>query len=168
MVLHIMVPPVLTVKQGYLPLPKPTRASTLARKRREYASLVETTFSRGREGLDQQIWHQIEIDVPRTRPGVPLWMQAHTQRVRAYAIHRCIQLTGRTEFRAHPVRLGHPPSGQRLRPGHQRPSDAVLPSLPRRIHRYVSSSPALSRAHKILTWKRRLRSGRVRHWNPPK
>ncbi|KAI8993869.1 RabGAP/TBC [Trametes punicea] len=65
---------------GYLPLPKPTRASTLARKRREYASLVETTFARGREGLDQQIWHQIEIDVPRTRPGVRLWMQASTQR----------------------------------------------------------------------------------------
>ncbi|OSC97452.1 RabGAP/TBC [Trametes coccinea BRFM310] len=65
---------------GYLPLPKPTRASTLARKRREYASLVETTFSRGRDGLDQQIWHQIEIDVPRTRPGVRLWMQASTQR----------------------------------------------------------------------------------------
>ncbi|KAI0355729.1 RabGAP/TBC [Trametes cingulata] len=65
---------------GYLPLPKPTRASTLARKRREYASLVETTFARGREGLDQQIWHQIEIDVPRTRPGVRLWMQGSTQR----------------------------------------------------------------------------------------
>ncbi|KAI0665916.1 RabGAP/TBC [Trametes maxima] len=65
---------------GYLPLPKPTRASTLARKRREYASLVETTFVRGREGLDQQIWHQIEIDVPRTRPGVRLWMQGDTQR----------------------------------------------------------------------------------------
>ncbi|KAI1785759.1 RabGAP/TBC [Ganoderma leucocontextum] len=65
---------------GYLPLPKPTRSSTLARKRREYASLVETTFSRGRDGLDQQIWHQIEIDVPRTRPGVQLWMQASTQR----------------------------------------------------------------------------------------
>ncbi|CDO72753.1 hypothetical protein BN946_scf184994.g5 [Trametes cinnabarina] len=65
---------------GYLPLPKPTRASTLARKRREYASLVETTFSRGKDGLDQQIWHQIEIDVPRTRPGVRLWMQASTQR----------------------------------------------------------------------------------------
>ncbi|EMD37568.1 hypothetical protein CERSUDRAFT_154278 [Gelatoporia subvermispora B] len=65
---------------GYLPLPKPLRASTLARKRQEYASLVQLTFSRDREGLDQQIWHQIEIDVPRTRPGVKLWMQASTQR----------------------------------------------------------------------------------------
>jgi hypothetical protein len=67
--------------QGYLPLPTPLRSSTLARKRGEYLSLVELAFARDREGLDQQIWHQIEIDVPRTRPGVPLWMQASTQRV---------------------------------------------------------------------------------------
>lgn len=30
--------------------------------------------------MDQQIWHQIEIDVPRTRPGVRLWMYGSTQR----------------------------------------------------------------------------------------
>lgn len=71
----------LRPEQGYLPLPLHLRAATLARKREEYASLVELAFARGREGLDQQIWHQIEIDVPRTRPGVQLWMQAATQRV---------------------------------------------------------------------------------------
>ncbi|KAI0074660.1 RabGAP/TBC [Panus rudis PR-1116 ss-1] len=65
---------------GYLPLPAPLRISTLSRKRQEYLSLVELAFARDREGLDQQIWHQIEIDVPRTRPGVRLWMQASTQR----------------------------------------------------------------------------------------
>ncbi|THH16182.1 hypothetical protein EW146_g4408 [Bondarzewia mesenterica] len=65
---------------GYLPLPRPLRSSTLQRKRGEYSSLVELTFTRGREGLDQQIWHQIEIDVPRTRPGVRLWMHRSTQR----------------------------------------------------------------------------------------
>ncbi|KAK7005774.1 rab-GTPase-TBC domain-containing protein, partial [Favolaschia claudopus] len=65
---------------GYLPLPTPLRASTLARKRGEYLSLVQLAFARDREGLDQQIWHQIEIDVPRTRPGVRLWMHAATQR----------------------------------------------------------------------------------------
>ncbi|KII92748.1 hypothetical protein PLICRDRAFT_37547 [Plicaturopsis crispa FD-325 SS-3] len=65
---------------GYLPLPTPLRTSTLIRKRGEYQSLVEVTFARDREGLDQQIWHQIEIDVPRTRPGVRLWMQSVTQR----------------------------------------------------------------------------------------
>ncbi|KAL0068758.1 GTPase-activating protein [Marasmius tenuissimus] len=65
---------------GYLPLPSPSRTSTLARKRNEYLSLVEVAFARDREGLDQQIWHQIEIDVPRTRPGVRLWMYGTTQR----------------------------------------------------------------------------------------
>ncbi|KAI0029973.1 rab-GTPase-TBC domain-containing protein [Vararia minispora EC-137] len=65
---------------GYLSLHAPVRQTTLQRKRQEYASLVELTFARGRDGLDQQIWHQIEIDVPRTRPGVPLWMCATTQR----------------------------------------------------------------------------------------
>ncbi|EKM54228.1 uncharacterized protein PHACADRAFT_96549 [Phanerochaete carnosa HHB-10118-sp] len=65
---------------GYLPLPAPLRVSTLARKRSEYLSLVELAFARNRDGLDQQIWHQIEIDVPRTRPGVRLWMYATTQR----------------------------------------------------------------------------------------
>lgn len=74
------------VMQGYMPLPAPLRASTLARKRQEYSSLVELAFARNREGLDQQIWHQIEIDVPRTRPGVQLWMHASTQRVRPYRI----------------------------------------------------------------------------------
>ncbi|KAF8629856.1 hypothetical protein AX15_003218 [Amanita polypyramis BW_CC] len=65
---------------GYLPLPTPLRSSTLARKREEYLSLVQVAFARGKDGLDQQIWHQIEIDVPRTRPGVRLWMYAATQR----------------------------------------------------------------------------------------
>ncbi|KAF5389371.1 hypothetical protein D9757_004261 [Collybiopsis confluens] len=65
---------------GYLPLASPLRSSTLSRKRSEYTSLVEVAFARDREGLDQQIWHQIEIDVPRTRPGVRLWMHGATQR----------------------------------------------------------------------------------------
>jgi hypothetical protein len=65
-----------------MPLPLTLRSSTLARKRTEYASLVDLAFARGKSGLDPQIWHQIEIDVPRTRPGVPLWMHGATQRVR--------------------------------------------------------------------------------------
>ncbi|KAG1746131.1 rab-GTPase-TBC domain-containing protein [Suillus lakei] len=73
-------PVVWPILLGYLPLPSNLRASTLARKRGEYSSLVELAFARDRQGLDQQIWHQIEIDVPRTRPGVRLWMQASTQR----------------------------------------------------------------------------------------
>ncbi len=72
----------LILVQGYLPLPTSLRSSTLARKRSEYQNMVDLAFAKGREGLDQQIWHQIEIDVPRTRPGVKLWMHAETQRVR--------------------------------------------------------------------------------------
>ncbi|KAF8904419.1 rab-GTPase-TBC domain-containing protein [Gymnopilus junonius] len=65
---------------GYLPLPTPLRSSTLSRKRGEYQNMVDLAFARGKDGLDQQIWHQIEIDVPRTRPGVRLWMHETTQR----------------------------------------------------------------------------------------
>jgi len=73
---------------GYLPLPAALRSSTLVRKREEYSSLVELSFARGREGLDQQIWHQIEIDVPRTRPGVQLWMNATAQKVHLYVYRK--------------------------------------------------------------------------------
>ncbi|KAF9529240.1 rab-GTPase-TBC domain-containing protein [Crepidotus variabilis] len=65
---------------GYLPLPRSLRATTLARKRGEYQNMVDLAFAKGKDGLDQQIWHQIEIDVPRTRPGVQLWMHGATQR----------------------------------------------------------------------------------------
>ncbi|POY74471.1 hypothetical protein BMF94_2470 [Rhodotorula taiwanensis] len=65
---------------GYLPGPIARRTATLARKRTEYASLVKQAFSRGVKGLDGPLWHQISIDVPRTRPGVPLWQAEATQR----------------------------------------------------------------------------------------
>lgn len=68
------------VSQGYLPAPVTRRLSTLARKRSEYASLVRQAFSRGVKGLDGPLWHQISIDVPRTKPGVPLWQAEATQR----------------------------------------------------------------------------------------
>ncbi|WWC66823.1 uncharacterized protein I206_100730 [Kwoniella pini CBS 10737] len=65
---------------NYLPLPAQPRLTTLNRKRKEYTQLVDQYFGRGLSSLDQQIWHQIEIDVPRTRPGVPLWACITTQR----------------------------------------------------------------------------------------
>ncbi|GAA5883939.1 hypothetical protein JCM16303_004712 [Sporobolomyces ruberrimus] len=65
---------------GYLPSPFSRRQQTLARKRQEYADAVKLAFSRGVQGLDGPIWHQISIDVPRTRPGVKLWMVEGTQR----------------------------------------------------------------------------------------
>lgn len=65
---------------GYLPAPASRRAPTLARKRQEYADAVRLAFARGKAGLDGPIWHQISIDVPRTRPGVRLWQGAAAQR----------------------------------------------------------------------------------------
>ena len=127
-------------EQGYLPLPTHLRTPTLTRKREEYASLVELAFARGREGLDQQIWHQIEIDVPRTRPGVQLWMQAATQRV-SLSVHFSylskISSWSRTEPREGIVRLGHSASRKWIRARHQRPCDSFLPSLFIFLHRYV-------------------------------
>ncbi|KAF8598566.1 RabGAP/TBC [Ceratobasidium sp. AG-I] len=63
---------------GYILLPSSARLQVLQRKREEFKNLVRLTFARGKEGLDQQIWHQIKIDVPRTRPGVKLWMESGT------------------------------------------------------------------------------------------
>lgn len=123
--------------QGYLPLPASSRATTLARKRQEYQSLVELAFARNREGLDQQIWHQIEIDVPRTRPGVKLWMHGSTQRVSLdYDESRnVVNRLPFTEFRTNIICMGNPTSCKWLCPGHQRPRNTFLPSLPLCIHR---------------------------------
>jgi hypothetical protein len=63
-----------------MPLAVQPRLTTLSRKRKEYAQLVDQYFGRGLASLDQQMWHQIEIDVPRTRPGAPLWSCTATQR----------------------------------------------------------------------------------------
>lgn len=67
-------------RQNYLPLPEAPRLATLTRKRREYAQFVQQYFGTEGAALDQQMWHQIEIDVPRTRPGVALWSCPATQR----------------------------------------------------------------------------------------
>lgn len=82
--------------------------------------MVELAFAPGRESLDQQIWHQIEIDVPRTRPGVRLWMHAATQRVSVMCLICKISLLTRTlELREGSVCVGHPPSCQWIRAGNQ-------------------------------------------------
>lgn len=70
---------------NYLALPAQPRLANLARKRKEYAQLVDQAFARGMSAGDVQIWHQIEIDVPRTRPGVTLWSCETTQRVSSSA-----------------------------------------------------------------------------------
>jgi len=65
---------------GYLPAPDSKRLEVLARKRREYLDAVRLAFGLGTHRLDQAIWHQIQIDVARTHPGVPLWQFQATQR----------------------------------------------------------------------------------------
>lgn len=143
--MHTMIR--LRREQGYLPLPSHLRTTTLARKREEYASLVELAFARGREGLDQQIWHQIEIDVPRTRPGVQLWMQAATQRV---TVSLCLLCKAKfspwllpwSEPRTDTLCLGDSAPCEWICTRHQRPRNAFLPSIFVLLHWCVS--PTLS------------------------
>nr|ODN87621.1 tbc1 domain family protein [Cryptococcus depauperatus CBS 7841] len=78
---HEVRPIVWQLLLNYLPLPVQPRLITLNRKRKEYLALVDQYFGKGLSSLNQQqIWHQIEIDVPRTRPGVLLWSCPETQR----------------------------------------------------------------------------------------
>lgn len=78
---------------GYLPTNSERRISTLERKRKEYLEGVRQAFERstttvpansstsGRgRGLDEAIWHQISIDVPRTNPHIELYGYEATQR----------------------------------------------------------------------------------------
>ena len=120
------------LSKGYLPLPTRLRSSTLERKRGEYQSLVDLTFAKGKDGLDQQIWHQIEIDVPRTRPGVPLWMHSSTQRVRSrHPTSVNLELSSLfAVFRTYTVRLGDTASRQWVCSRDQRPCHAILSSVP--------------------------------------
>lgn len=86
---------------GYLPTSSERRVATLERKRKEYLDGVGQAFERsgvpdGRShslgdsrsfghkgrgrGLDEAIWHQISIDVPRTNPHLELYSYEATQR----------------------------------------------------------------------------------------
>ena len=87
---------------GYLPTSSERRVATLERKRKEYLEGVRQAFERvslpdGRthsmsdlsssykngnrgRGLDETIWHQISIDVPRTNPHLELYSYGATQR----------------------------------------------------------------------------------------
>ncbi|KAG0308656.1 GTPase-activating protein, partial [Dissophora globulifera] len=65
---------------GYLPSNSDRRNVALERKRKEYQDGVQQTFARGIEGLDQTIWHQVFIDVPRTNPKMTLFQNQTTQR----------------------------------------------------------------------------------------
>ena len=42
---------------------------------------MEAAFGEGTGGLDQAVWHQIRIDVPRTNPHLSLYQFEATQKV---------------------------------------------------------------------------------------
>lgn len=65
---------------GYLPANTDRRISTLERKRKEFIDGTKQAFARGKASLDQSIWHQISIDVPRTNPHLPLYSYETTQK----------------------------------------------------------------------------------------
>lgn len=90
---------------GYLPAQSERRVTTLDRKRKEYLEGVRQAFGQGSaanrsstnsglaglasnplltsgrgRGLDEALWHQIVIDVPRTNPHLPLYQYEATQR----------------------------------------------------------------------------------------
>lgn len=88
-------PMVWQVLLGYLPTNSERRVATLERKRKEYLAGVQQAFEKGtaasdastgsghgtrRRGLDEAVWHQISIDVPRTNPHLPLYAYEATQR----------------------------------------------------------------------------------------
>lgn len=83
---------------SYLPTSSERRVATLERKRKEYLDGVRQAFDKGggggsgsnnptsggtrgaQRGLDEAIWHQISIDVPRTNPHIELYGYEATQR----------------------------------------------------------------------------------------
>jgi TBC1 domain family member 2 len=74
---------------SYLPTSSERRVATLERKRKEYLDGVRQAFDRGgstatpsgkARGLDEAVWHQISIDVPRTNPHIELYGYEATQR----------------------------------------------------------------------------------------
>ncbi|ROV96450.1 hypothetical protein VSDG_05390 [Cytospora chrysosperma] len=92
---------------SYLPTSSERRVATLERKRKEYLDGVKQAFDKGAgstvatagkggggsnnsnsnsnsnsggRGLDEAVWHQISIDVPRTNPHIELYGYEATQR----------------------------------------------------------------------------------------
>ncbi|KAF8599464.1 hypothetical protein BDV93DRAFT_449205, partial [Ceratobasidium sp. AG-I] len=68
-------PPLL----GDVSLPPLARLQVLQKKWEEFKNL-DYIFER-KERLDQQMWRQFRIDVPRTRPSATQWMEPETHQV---------------------------------------------------------------------------------------
>lgn len=57
---------------GYLPANIKRQENLLNNKRKEYKDSLAHTFS-DKHARDEPTWHQIEIDIPRTNPHIPLY-----------------------------------------------------------------------------------------------
>lgn len=64
---------------GYLPANTKRQEPLLKRKRQEYCDGLEHIFS-DQHSRDVPTWHQVEIDVPRTNPHIPLYQFKSVQR----------------------------------------------------------------------------------------
>ncbi|AQZ17018.1 GYP1 (YOR070C) [Zygosaccharomyces parabailii] len=64
---------------GYLPANTKRQESLLKRKRQEYCDGLQHIFSE-HHSRDVATWHQIEIDVPRTNPHIPLYQFKSVQK----------------------------------------------------------------------------------------
>lgn len=62
---------------GYLPVAKSKREQQLARKREEYDRLVRQYYND--RSLDDGMWRQIHIDIPRMQPLIPIFQQPRVQ-----------------------------------------------------------------------------------------
>jgi hypothetical protein len=69
------------LRQGYLPINSDRRDATLQRKRQEYVEFSQQAYSKGIKGLDQQLYHQIHIDIQRTNAHIKLYQQEATRNV---------------------------------------------------------------------------------------
>ena len=130
---------------GYLPTSSERRVATLERKRKDYLEGIRVAFAsadgpinqavtngtshrdRGR-GLDEAIWHQISIDVPRTNPSIPLYQYATTQR----SLERILYLWA----------IRHPASGYV-----QGINDLVTPFFQVFLAAYITPSPSSGSAN---------------------
>lgn len=62
---------------GYLTVTKSKREQQLARKRDEYERLIEQYYND--RSLDDGMWRQIHIDIPRMQPLIPVFQQPRVQ-----------------------------------------------------------------------------------------
>lgn len=62
---------------GYLPVAKSKREQQLKRKREEYYRLIEQYYDD--RSLDDGMWRQIHIDIPRMQPLIPIFQQPRVQ-----------------------------------------------------------------------------------------